>query len=78
MSEIKISQLGQAGALTGFELVPIVQNNLTLRTTTQLLANYANASVANSITAGIGLQVTHPTPITTVIGIGYIAQDVNN
>lgn len=78
MSNIKISELGQAGALTGLELVPVVQDNLTLRTTTQLLGNFVSSTFANSILAGVGLQVSHPTPTTTEISIGYIAQDVNN
>jgi hypothetical protein len=49
MSNIKISDLGQAGALTGIELVPIVQNNLTLRTTLNQVKAFASIAISNNI-----------------------------
>ena len=39
MSTIKISQLPNSGALTGTEIVPVVQGNDTVQTTTQDIAN---------------------------------------
>ena len=51
MSEIKISQLGQAGTLTGLELVPIVQNNLTLRTTLNQIKSFSAPDISNNIIA---------------------------
>lgn len=49
MSNIKISELDQAGALTGFELMPIVQDNLTVRTTTNQLKAFAGIAISNDI-----------------------------
>lgn len=51
MSNIKISELGQAGALTGQELIPLVQDNLTLRTTTSQLKAFAGIAISNDIIA---------------------------
>lgn len=51
MSEIKISQLDQAGALTGAELIPLVQDNLTSRTTLQQIKAFAGVAISNNIIA---------------------------
>ena len=49
MSNIKISELNQAGALTGFELLPIVQDNLTVRTTLSQVKSFASIAISNDI-----------------------------
>ena len=49
MSNIKISNLGQAGALTGTELLPIVQNNETVRTTLNQVKSFAGIAISNNI-----------------------------
>jgi hypothetical protein len=56
MADLKISQLPEADALTGDELVPVVQDGSTVQTTAQAVANLANGMVllANS---GGGPQV---------------------
>ena len=38
MANVTISQLPQAGPITGSELVPVVQNGVTVQTTTQAIA----------------------------------------
>ena len=38
MANVQITQLPAAGGLTGSELVPIVQNGVTVRTTTAAIA----------------------------------------
>jgi hypothetical protein len=42
MANIKISELTDAGALTGTEVLPIVQSNTTVKTTVQDIANLAS------------------------------------
>lgn len=49
MSNIKISELDQAGALTGFELLPVVQDNLTVRTTLSQVKSFASIAISNDI-----------------------------
>jgi hypothetical protein len=49
MSNIKISELDQAGALTGFELLPVVQDNLTVRTNLQQVKEFAGIIISNNI-----------------------------
>ena len=49
MSNIKISQLPQAGALTGTELIPLVQSNITSRTTLQQIKSFAAIPISNNI-----------------------------
>ena len=39
MANTKISELSNAGALNGTEVLPIVQGNATVKTTTQNIAN---------------------------------------
>jgi hypothetical protein len=51
MSNIKISDLGQAGALTGTELLPIVQNNETVRTTLNQVKSFSAPVISNNIVA---------------------------
>lgn len=55
MANIKISSLSNAGALNGTEVLPIVQGNATVKTTTQNIANllginYTPENVANKDT----------------------------
>lgn len=49
MSTITISQLPNSGALTGAEVLPIVQNNSTVKTTVQSIAALAGLSGTNFI-----------------------------
>jgi hypothetical protein len=65
MSNIKISDLGQAGALTGVELVPIVQNNLTLRTTLNQVKSFAGISISNNI-IGDAASTTIPPSVNAI------------
>lgn len=60
MTDLPISGLTAAGALTGTEKVPVVQSGVTLRTTTQAIANLAAAGLSTPtgtgfvhITAGV-------------------------
>ena len=46
MSTITISQLPNSGALTGTEVLPIVQNDTTVKTTAQDIANLAGGIIA--------------------------------
>jgi hypothetical protein len=46
MSTITISQLPNSGALTGTEVLPIVQSNATVKTTAQDIANLAGGIIA--------------------------------
>ena len=71
MPQISITQLPQAQALTGFESVPIVQNGVTVQTTTAQIAGTPNLNYsfltatsqpslaqARSLAAGSGLSLT--------------------
>jgi hypothetical protein len=71
MPQISITQLPQAQALTGFESVPIVQNGVTVQTTTGQIAGTPNLSYSfltatsepslgqsRSLAAGSGLSLT--------------------
>ena len=71
MAQVTITQLPAAGALTGAESVPIVQNGQTVQTTTSAIAgagalNYPFLTVgstvgltqARQIAAGTGLSLT--------------------
>lgn len=51
MSELKITQLANAGVLSGTERVPIVQANATRQCTTQQIANLAAGGVSLTIDA---------------------------
>lgn len=68
MADIKISALGDAGALTGTEVVPIVQAGTTVKTTTQTIANLA-VTIAGvlSVVAGPGISVNSADPAHPVI-----------
>lgn len=55
MSTITISQLPNSGALTGTEVLPIVQSNTTVQTTVQAVANLAGGIIA--VGAGTGSTV---------------------
>jgi hypothetical protein len=60
MSNIKISDLGQAGALTGVELLPIVQNNETVRTTLNQVKSFASIAISNNIIADAASTTISP------------------
>lgn len=67
MANVTITQLPTAGALTGAELVPIVQNGQTVQTTTQAIAD-ATAGVASFSTGTTGL-----TPVSATTGAVTLA-----
>ena len=48
MANVKISELSAAGALTGTEIVPIVQSSTTVRTTAQSIANLVTVTPTNT------------------------------
>jgi hypothetical protein len=50
-AQVTISQLPLALALTGIEVVPVVQNGLTTKTTTQDIANLANSGPSGGVTS---------------------------
>lgn len=54
MSDTKISALAAAGAITGTELVPIVQAGSTVRTTTQAIVNLGKTMSTASLLVGRG------------------------
>ena len=71
MANVQITQLPSAGAITGTEAVPIVQNGVTVQTTTSAISSSPNqtqtfltvnaeATLANSryVGVGSGLQIT--------------------
>jgi hypothetical protein len=59
----KISELAASGALTGAELVPVVQGGATDRTTTQAVANLAPAETTTTIGALINGATAKTTPV---------------
>ena len=65
MSNIKISDLGQAGALTGVELLPIVQNNETVRTTLNQVKSFASIAISNNI-IGDAASTTIPPSVNAI------------
>ena len=79
MANIRISQLPNASTLTGYELVPVVQNGLTSQTTVNQIAtsyqlpqafltvgNYTSTlTQSRQITAGTGLTGTDAGPAST-------------
>lgn len=69
------TSLGAAGALTGAEIAAVVQNGVSVRTTTQAIANLTNYDasfiILNTVAA---LQAaTVPTAVTTIQLLGYYA-----
>jgi hypothetical protein len=64
MANLTITQLPTAGAITGTELVPIVQNGVTVQTTTQAISQSggAGAGTVTQVSTGTGLTGG---PITT-------------
>jgi hypothetical protein len=86
MSTVTITNLPAAGALTGTELLPIVQNNVTSNTTTQDIADLAGGGAAFPYTGSA--QITGSLGITGSltfrvgsqpynIAIGYLALKPN-
>ena len=69
MANITISQLPQATTLTGTELVPIVQNGVTVQTTSNLLAQ-ANTLTQQFLTWGNGSGLANSRYLSGNNGIG--------
>ena len=66
MSTIKISQLPNSGALTGTEIVPVVQGNDTVQTTTQDIANLGGLSGTNYLyVAADGIDTANATALSS-------------
>lgn len=61
MADQKISQLSAATALTGSELVPIVQSSATVATTPAAIKTYTNSAIPNSALANINTSTTDTT-----------------
>jgi hypothetical protein len=61
MADQKISQLSAAAALTGTELVPIVQSSATVSTTPAAIKTYTNTAIPNSALAQISTSTTDTT-----------------
>lgn len=59
MANLKISQLSSAAALTGTEEIPVVQNNATVKTTVQDIANLAGGGSTLDVVA-VGTLGTSP------------------
>lgn len=84
-AQVTISQLPQGLPLTGTEAVPVVQNGLTIKTTTQDIANLAsgvtNVSSFNTRTGAVTLLATdvtgalgyEPGSVTSVGGTGTVS-----
>jgi hypothetical protein len=65
MADKKISELTASGALTGTELVPVVQSSVTVKTTAQDIANLVNLSAKANINSPVFTGVPEaPTPTT--------------
>jgi len=92
MAQVTITQLPQAGALTGNESVPIVQNGVTVQTTTGAISgagalNYpfltvgstAGLTEARYLTTGSGLSLTDGGAGTTLqVNLTGAAQSLNS
>jgi hypothetical protein len=84
-AQVTISQLPQGLPLTGTEAVPVVQNGLTIKTTTQAIADLANSgssvSSFNTRTGAVTLLLTDvtgalgytPGSVTSVGGTGTVS-----
>ena len=59
MSTITISQLPNSGVLTGTESVPVVQNNQTVQTTTQAIANLGGGIMAEGAGSGSTVRINN-------------------
>jgi hypothetical protein len=71
-AQVTILQLPAAGALTGSETVPIVQNGQTVRTTTSAISLSGGLSVSTFSAGSTGL-----TPATATIGAVTLAGTLN-
>jgi hypothetical protein len=90
MADKKISELTGAGTLTGTEEVPIVQGGITVKATTQDIADLGGGGTAEwiivtsditaqydnyySIGNDTGIEITSPTP---TVARGYVVYSVN-
>ena len=72
MANIQISQLPSAGAITGSELVPIVQNGVTVQTTT---GNIAASPSQTQTFLTVGLQASLPNSRYFGVGAGLTITD---
>lgn len=68
MPNVKISELNTAAALDGTELVPVVQTDVTVRTTTQAIADLASTSLQN-LSQGLSIRALYA-DIATAAGSG--------
>lgn len=82
MADQKISQLSAAAALTGTELVPIVQSSATVATTASAIKTYTSSSptFSNQITLSGNVSSGSGTPISfsSVRNLGVIQADISN
>lgn len=67
MSNIKISALGSASALSGTEEVPIVQSGSTVKTTTQDIANLGGGGLGYKVYTALLTQSGTDAPVATVL-----------
>lgn len=82
MADQKISQLSAAAALTGTELVPIVQSAATVATTPAAIKTYTSSSptFSNQITLSGNISSGSGTPISfsAIRNLGVIQADISN
>ncbi|NBR26083.1 MAG: hypothetical protein EBU08_20330, partial [Micrococcales bacterium] len=69
MANVTITQLPQAGAITGTESVPIVQNGVTVQTTTGAIAN-APVQTQTFLTKNQELTLPNSRYLSTGTGLG--------
>jgi len=72
MANVTITQLPTAGAITGSEAVPIVQNGVTVQTTTGAIAN---SPTLNQTFLTVGQQTNLPNSRAITTGTGLTATD---
>jgi hypothetical protein len=75
MSNIRISQLPTAGAITGAELVPIVQNGVTVQTTASALAGAITAQTQTYLTVNNEPTLAQSRQFGYVGGTGLVLAD---
>jgi hypothetical protein len=71
MANVTISQLPQAGAITGTESVPIVQNGVTVQTTTGAIAN-APVQTQTFLTKNQEMTLPNSRYLSTGTGLGLV------
>ena len=77
MAQVTITQLPNAGALTGAESVPIVQNGVTVQTTTGAIAG-AGALNYPFLTVGTAAGLTEARYISTGTGLSLTDNGAGN